>query len=225
MLFIGVAFTVIGLCIDIAWFIYFSSNPGMSHSLTFYIINLFPGLLLLTTVVLIPNLSTTRRNKLIGFGIAGFLILSSLTLAIMMNIFSIAITLAVVTETPSSKNTPQEMFRYTIQDPISSSIKNIEGVGDTWQGYSIYLRFQASKPDVDSILGSAYKPVNCSTISSRFELPKGYDRFKPPWNPKITNSTQCYEANGIQNSWTGSGSHYLMFDRKRGIIYFRGIGA
>lgn len=35
------------------------------------------------------------------------------------------------TESPSSANTPQEMFRHTIRDPIPASVENLQGVGDT----------------------------------------------------------------------------------------------
>ncbi len=126
---------------------------------------------------------------------------------------------------PSSANTPQEMFQYTIQNPIPGSVKNLQGVGDTWQGYSIYLRFNASKADIDALIAQGFKPATWASISYRFKLPPGYDRFTPDWDPASISTKECYELSNVKNGWTHSGTHYLVIDRSSGIVYFYGIGA
>jgi hypothetical protein len=126
---------------------------------------------------------------------------------------------------PSSANTPQEMFQYTIQNPVPSSVTNLQGVGDTWQGYSLYLRFNASKADIDAIIAQGFKPAAWTSISYRFDLPAGYDRFTPDWNPASISTNECYELDSVKNGWTHSGTHYLVVDRSAGTVYFYGIGA
>ena len=122
-------------------------------------------------------------------------------------------------------NTPKEMFQYTIRNPIPASVKNLQGVGDTWQGYSLYLRFNASDADIDSLIAQGFKPATWQSIASRFKLPAGYDRFTPKWNPASIAAKQCYKLDNVQNGWTHSGAHYLVIDRSTGTVYFYGVGA
>ena len=126
---------------------------------------------------------------------------------------------------PSSANTPQEMFQYVIQNPIPSSVTNLQGVGDTWQGYSLYLRFNASDADIDAVIGQGFKPATWQSVSRRFKLPPEYDRFRPAWKPEAISTKECYELSDVSNTWTGSGTHYLVIDRSAGTVYFYGVGA
>ncbi len=123
---------------------------------------------------------------------------------------------------PGSLNTPQEMFQHVIRNPIPPSVKNLQGIGDTWQGYSLYLRFTASDADIDSLVAGGYRPVAWEKIAFRFALPTGYDRFKPSWDPDAIATKECYEADGMLNSW-GNGFHYLAIDRRTGTVYFYGL--
>ena len=125
---------------------------------------------------------------------------------------------------PSSANTPQEMFSHLIPSPIPPTITKLEGVGDTWQGYSLYLRFQAPDADIDRIITSGgFRPAAWSD-TWRFSLPDGYDRFSTPWSPTSIATKECYVAD-VTNPWTHSGTHYLIIDRSTGNVYFYGIGA
>ena len=126
---------------------------------------------------------------------------------------------------PSSANTPQEMFQYVIQNPIPSSVTNLQGVGDTWQGYSLYLRFNASDADIDAVIGQGFKPATWQSVSRRFKLPPEYDRFRPAWKPEAISTKEFYELSDVSNTWTGSGTHYLLIDRSAGTVYFYGVGA
>ncbi len=126
---------------------------------------------------------------------------------------------------PSSANTPQQMFAYVIQSPIPPGVTDLQGVGDTWQGYSLYLRFHATDATIDALIAKGYQPATWDRISWRFKLPsKEYDRFKPSWDPQSIVTKECYEAD-VSNTWTGSGSHYLVIDRSNGVVYFYGVGA
>lgn len=126
---------------------------------------------------------------------------------------------------PSSTNTPQQMFQNTILNPIPPSVTNLQGVGDTWQGYSLYLRFNASNADIDAILAEGFKPATWTAISYRFALPAGYDRFTPDWNPTSISTKECYQLDGVKNGWTSLGNHYLVIERRTGTVYFYGVGA
>ena len=117
------------------------------------------------------------------------------------------------------------MFQHVIQKPIPASVANLQGVGDTWQGYSLYLRFNASKADIDAVIAQGFKPATWQSISFRFNLPSGYDRFTPAWGPGSIPTKECYELSNLKNGWTHSGTHYLVIDRSTGTVYFYGIGA
>ena len=124
---------------------------------------------------------------------------------------------------PISPNTPQEMFQHTIQNPIPASVTNLQGIGGTWQGYSLYLRFNASKADIDTVIAQGFKPATWASISYRFNLPASYDRFTPDWDPASIGTKECYELSDVKNGWTHSGTHYLVIDHSTGTVYFYGI--
>ena len=50
----------------------------------------------------------------------------------------------------------QQMFQYVVLNPIPASVTKLEGVGDTWQVYSLYLGFTASKTDIDALIPRIY---------------------------------------------------------------------
>jgi hypothetical protein len=125
---------------------------------------------------------------------------------------------------PTSANTPEQMFEHIIQRPIPASVSDLQGVGDTWQGYSIYLRFHATPDFIASFLQSGWQPIEWQRIEYRFQLPHiSYDRFTPSWAPNAVTRKECYEGH-FPNSW-GTGTHYLLVDRASGTLYFYGIAA
>ncbi len=127
-------------------------------------------------------------------------------------------------EGPTSTSTPVEMFTSVILDPVPEGVEGIQGVGDTWQGYSLYLRFEATDEALDSILATGYREVFWSEISEEFDLPQGYDIFDPPWSPSSVINKDCY-MDEVVNGWTHQGTHYLLDDRRTGTVHFRGLGA
>lgn len=129
-------------------------------------------------------------------------------------------------EGASSANTPEEMFEALIMDPMPSSIKNLEGVGDTWQGYNIFLRFEADGEFIGRLSGEGYEKVEWDAVKSRFELPKGYDKFKTPWKLDEIKNKECFRSSGnVKNKWTHSGEHFFVIDRERSLVYFYGVGS
>ena len=129
-------------------------------------------------------------------------------------------------EGPSSGNTAEEMFREVITRPIPSDVSDLQGVGDTWQGYQLFLRFHATDAFIPQLL-TGYDVVACDEVLERFTLPnEQYDQFIPGWSPTDVVQPECYQTTEpVQNEWTHAGEHVLMLDRQNGMIYFVGIGA
>lgn len=126
---------------------------------------------------------------------------------------------------PTSGNTPQEMFAAVLQKPMPTSVTQLQGVGDTWQGYQLFLRFQAADADIEALIQSGYEGVDCDAIASDFRLPnQSYDSFNPPWQPQTMSTKECWIVNQVSNAWTSSGTHHLIIDRSQNLIYFTGIG-
>lgn len=229
--FFGGLIFLAGMGINIVWFLYSKLRIEFGNFPLFdlYISNLLPGLLLIAIAIFSSYFARRRWQQFLAFGVGGSCIALSFFWAATMNIGTFILVPAFSSTTnkegPTSGNTPQEMFRYSLYDPIPSSVSNLEGVGDSWQGHSIYLRSQASKSDIDLLIASGYKPVKCSAIADRFVLPKGYNRFKPSWNPNLSSSKQCYEATNVKNGWASGDFNYLAINRKSGTVYFYGIKA
>ncbi len=122
--------------------------------------------------------------------------------------------------------TADEAFRSLLVDPVPASIKDLQGSGDTWQGYSIYLRFKATDELIKTLVTQGYHPAKWDEMKSRFELPSEFKSiFKPDWAPESISTKECYEMDNVKNGWTHQGTHYLVLDRASGTVYFYGIGA
>lgn len=127
---------------------------------------------------------------------------------------------------PSNCNSPEEVFRYIIAKPIPAGVSNIQGCGDSWQGYQFFLRFNATNEFIDQLLAQGYQNVEWEQIKHRFDLPsKTYDVFDPKWNPDSVQDKECFKKTGVTNKWTGLGEHCLLIDRENGIVYFFGLGS
>ena len=118
-----------------------------------------------------------------------------------------------------------DAFRSLLADPIPASVTNLQGRSDTWQGYNVYLRFNASKTDIDALIAQGFKRATWASMSHQFNLPTGHDQFTPDWDPASISTKECYELGDVKNGWTHSGTHYLVIDRNTGTVYFYGIGA
>jgi hypothetical protein len=131
-------------------------------------------------------------------------------------------------EIGESANTPTEMFEYIIEKPVPPTVRNLEGGGCTWQGYSIYLRFTADAGFSKRLIADGFKETDWKSIGFHFKLPetnfKFKEKFSTPWNPRSIKHKRCFEKE-VTNSWTHSGTHYFVVDEDRGAVYFYGVGA
>ena len=117
-----------------------------------------------------------------------------------------------------------DCFRTLLGDPIPASVTKLQGKANTWQGYNVWLRFNASKADIDALIAQGFKPTTWKSVSFRFNLGGGNDPFTPVWDPASISTKECYELREVSNDWTHSGWHSLVIDRSRATVYFYGIG-
>ena len=120
---------------------------------------------------------------------------------------------------------PSAMFEHLIQKPIPAGVTDLQGYGETWQGYTAYLRFKAPKSVTDSLV-SGYRPTSWSEVSAHLFFPTGPGSygFSPTWDPASISVKECYEAH-VTNDWTHDGTSYFIIDRSTGTVYFYGQGA
>ncbi len=117
------------------------------------------------------------------------------------------------------------MFEALIQSPIPSEIRDLQGTGDTWQGHSLYLRFQVEPTFLEAYLQDDFESVPCVTILDRFELPApSYDVFDPPWKPTEVPHALCYRSKGfVGEKWLGE--QFFLWDVVTNTVYFYGFGS
>ena len=136
----------------------------------------------------------------------------------------ITLTFSACTERgPTSTNTQEEMFAAVIANPIPPEVTELQGVGDTWQGYQLFLRFTA--PEATRMqLFEAYTPVPCDEVMPRLALPEpAYDKFAPVWTPQTVVDPACATA-VVSNEWTYIGTHTILIEAATNEFYFEGIG-
>lgn len=127
---------------------------------------------------------------------------------------------------PSSANTSEEMFTALIGHLTSMEVKDLQGTGDTWQGYDIWLRFTSTDSNfINRLIQEGYQEIPCD--SANFSLPnRNYDIFKnPTWGDLKTDEGKCFFKNKIKNAWTHFGSHYFYMSPQNNLVYFHGTGA
>lgn len=125
---------------------------------------------------------------------------------------------------PSSTNTPEEMFEALIQSPVPADISHLEGTGDTWQGHSIYLRFQAEPAFLNSYLNDQFELMPCEKVLSSLKLPHSdYDVFNPPWKPEDVVGGKCYRSKGFAGE-TWLGEQFILWDSQTNTVYFYSVG-
>jgi hypothetical protein len=121
--------------------------------------------------------------------------------------------------------TSQELFEGLIEKPIPSDIKNLQGSGFIWQGYSVWLRFVANEKFPEKLLKEGYTENPWKDNQTHFnELPKELSkRFTPPWAPEKIEKKRCFMKH-LKNGWTHDGTHYFIFDQETHEVYFFGGG-
>ncbi len=125
---------------------------------------------------------------------------------------------------PGSHYPPEKIFQALIESPVPACISSLQGYALTWQGYNAWLRFEASAEYIALLIDSGFTPVKWTEISVYIELAgEVQDKFEPLWAPESLPNKKCY-IKTVENDWTGSGTHHLVIDRDKGIVYFYGIG-
>lgn len=126
---------------------------------------------------------------------------------------------------PTSTNTPQEMFEALFDQPLPDNVQDLQGVGDTEQGYTIFMRFQTGLTFLAPFLKEGYEKIDCDDVLPHLKLPAGYDRFTPSWEPESIDLPICYQSvDPVSNSWTQNGQHYFLIDARTALVYFYGTG-
>lgn len=123
----------------------------------------------------------------------------------------------------SSANTAKEMFEAIVDSPMPADVTELDGGGDTWQGYRIFLVFRASDAFIDRLLSKGYEPVSCSRIQKRLVLPDDLSSLAPKWSATTVKDAKCYEGES-RNKW-GTGLHSIVVDVQTGTVYLMGIAA
>ena len=117
------------------------------------------------------------------------------------------------------------IFRYTVAEPLSITAAEIQGGGDTWQGYSVWLRFRPSKPLIEVLKKNDYTETPLDDVVWRFNLdPQFQGRFSPPWDAAAVKHARCFTRQS-KSQWSTSGKDYFLVDEDTGIVYFYGIGS
>jgi hypothetical protein len=129
-------------------------------------------------------------------------------------------TLTACAPAPTTGNTAAEIFEHLIQSPVPAAVSDLQATGDTWQGYSLWMRFTATNDYIAELTTKGFTNVPCPTVQGSFTLPKNYDRFNPRWKPVFDT---CYEGD-IPNTW-GNGHHTIGIDTQTNTVYFYGIAA
>lgn len=123
----------------------------------------------------------------------------------------------------SSANTPKQMFEAIVESPVPDDVTELDGGGDTWQGYRIYLVFRASDAFIQKMVSKDYELVSCSTLQRRLELSDDLDVLRDRWKAPTVKNAKCYEGES-KNKW-GNGLHSIVVDVAAGTVYLMGIAA
>jgi hypothetical protein len=125
---------------------------------------------------------------------------------------------------PMLIQTPEELFRLVIEDPIPKSVRYLQAAGDCWDGFSVYFRFAASDVFLSSYTASWFASAPCYLIEHNMALPSHeYDIFQPEWDPDKGFHYRCFKSHGeIGVQWIGT--QYLQVNDDNEWIYIHASG-
>ncbi len=107
-------------------------------------------------------------------------------------------------------NTPTEMFKAVVADPIPSEVRSLEGYGETSQGHNIYLTFIAPDKFIKKIIGVyGFKEGSCDDkkFSSLLAPPASYVKKMSFWDIQSAKShakVTCYLQDAGSNKWSSN---------------------
>ena len=119
---------------------------------------------------------------------------------------------------------PAEAFQALIADPVPAAVRDLQGGGLTWQGYSISLRFRAPSLESAGFSQPPYRQVDCAQLKSRMKT-NAFDPspFVPEWKIPETGTPTCLEWRELSNAWTTLGDHRVLY--VDGWVFFVGGGS
>ncbi len=119
---------------------------------------------------------------------------------------------------------PVEIYAKLITTPVPPGVASLEATGATWQGYSIYLRFQVASLEAAGLATPPYESIDCNKVESFLQLPEQFrPAFSPDWSIPTGPGRSCLVAYEVSNEWTHLGTHRVMFSDGR--AWFVGIGS
>lgn len=119
---------------------------------------------------------------------------------------------------PTCGNTPQQMFEGVLLRPVPGGVRDLQGVGDMWQSYSVWLRFRGTDEAIQQIVTDGFVRTSRADAAPHFHLPNGYDLFDPVWAPPVERC-EYYRA-ARRCPWSeGGGRQWLLIDRESGVVY------
>lgn len=70
----------------------------------------------------------------------------------------------------------------------------LQGIGDTWQGYNCFFRFRFEAGTFGSYLvKNGFHKADFTSVEYRFKLPLGMRKhFTPPWQPTLQPKSEIY---------------------------------
>ena len=117
-----------------------------------------------------------------------------------------------------------QLFEALVARPVPAEVRDLQGGGTTWQGYSIYLRFRAPSLEAAGFQSPPFESADCERVARGMLLPESLDSpFAPAWAPSVETDAQCLQLHELTNEWTHLGTHRVLFSG--GWVHFAGFGA
>ena len=119
--------------------------------------------------------------------------------------------------------TAAEVFESAFGEAVPPTVTDLQGAGEAWLDYTLYLRFRAEAVELSTILGKGgyggWTPISWEEIGEKIAIQPAHQKhFRPPWAPASLSMKECYHRGSSLDD------QYLVFERSSGICYFYGRG-
>jgi hypothetical protein len=119
------------------------------------------------------------------------------------------------------------MFQFVFNQPASSGVTELQGVGWGHSGYVIHFRFHAAPNRIQELLArDNWRPVDWETAKREFELNGKGDsgKFRPLWAPEQVEPKKLYYRGSSSGPRHGNATDYMLIDEIHGTVYVAGSG-
>lgn len=78
--------------------------------------------------------------------------------------------------------------------PLSLDISELQGIGDTWQGFGCYFRFKMKPENLQNyLIANGYEEKNVADYKQNFAIGSLFEEyFSPKWNPNLGESSKVF---------------------------------